>query len=485
VASGQRTRGNPSEDGEIRTRAPVDLEIGEVIAGKYAIERLLGRGGMGTVWLCLHLGLRERVAVKVMSRQVADNGDVRARFEREARASAKIKSRYVARVYDTGELADGRPYLVMEYMEGETLGQALHAARTMSLEDTVRILGQVGRGLARAHELGVVHRDIKPDNVFLAHTADDGVIAKVFDFGIVKLSDAIAMSSDMTQEGALLGTPQYMSPEQVEGVPIDLRSDIYSLGVMAFRMLSGKRLFPGESLSATLMKICNGPLPSLTEAAPGVPEAVETWFRRACARDREARFSSALECVEALVVAAGMPRPESSLSLPGQPMASGASGHSGFPLETPSGPSAAPWMPPSGMTGMGFGATERPRGTRGKVGLLVGLALAAVVALIFVLARGSHESPPPPVDTAAARSAPTASASSALPLNVAPASPPAPSTEPAPASSAPVDSSGATTQDAAPRPTVRPASPPVRRGPRSVAPGASSAPDERIHDVGY
>ncbi|HEY2513754.1 MAG TPA: serine/threonine-protein kinase, partial [Polyangiaceae bacterium] len=282
----------------------LDLAVGDRIAGKYVIERLLGRGGMGSVWLCTHLGLGERVAVKVMSQKMAADLETRARFEREARASARIKSRYVARVYDTGELPGERPFFVMEYMEGETLSQVLQRVTTLPLPEVVRILAQVGRGVARAHELGIVHRDIKPDNVFLAHTADDGMLAKVFDFGIVKEVDT--PNDGATREGVLLGTPHYMSPEQADGLPLDQRSDIYALGVLAFRMLTGKRPFQADSVLAVLVKICSAPLPSLAENAPFIPPAVEAWYRKACARDPKARFGSAIECVEALANAAGV-----------------------------------------------------------------------------------------------------------------------------------------------------------------------------------
>ncbi len=423
------TRGIESDradDGDVR-RAPIDLELGEIIAGKYSIERLLGRGGMGAVWLCTHLGLGERVAVKVMSRRMANNAEVRARFEREARASAKIKSRYVARVYDTGELTDLRPYIVMEYMEGETLGQALKVVPTKSLADTARILGQVGRGLARAHELGIIHRDIKPDNVFLAHTSDDGVIAKVFDFGIVKVSDTISAEDDATQEGALLGTPQYMSPEQVEGVTIDLRSDVYSLGVMAFRMLAGKRLFPGESLSATLMKICSGPLPSLTEVVPGLPPAVDTWFLRTCARDPAQRYGSALECVDALARAAGIVATP-DVSVP-PPAPSTVSAVTSPPLETPSELSAAAARasahraddsaPPPQST-----RVEAPRSRR-KVVVLAATVIAGLLALLIV-SKGARA--PDAVAGAAATSVlePLAPARSQPPAPIPSALPPPP-----------------------------------------------------------
>ena len=303
----------------------LDLAVGDRIAGKYVIERLLGRGGMGSVWLCTHLGLGERVAVKVMSQKMAADLETRARFEREARASARIKSRYVARVYDTGELPGERPFFVMEYMEGETLAQVLQRVTTLPLREVARILGQVGRGVARAHELGIVHRDIKPDNVFLAHTADDGVLAKVFDFGIVKEVDT--PNDGATREGVLLGTPHYMSPEQADGLPLDHRSDIYALGVLAFRMLTGKRPFQADSVLAVLVKICSAPLPSLAENAPSIPPAVEAWYRKTCSRDPKARFGSAIECVEALARAAGfsdLEGPRDVSILPPPPVRTGA-----------------------------------------------------------------------------------------------------------------------------------------------------------------
>ena len=299
-----------------------ELGVGETIAGKYAIEGLLGRGGMGTVWRCMHVGLGERVAVKVMSRKMADNREVRVRFEREARAAAKIKSRYVARVYDTGALPDGRPYIVMEYMEGETLADAMKGGESLPLADAVRILGQVGRGLARAHELGIVHRDVKPENVFLAHTSDDGVIAKVFDFGIVKVPDA--MNDGSTRVGVLVGTPHYMSPEQADGLTIDERSDIFSLGVLAYRMFTGKRLFSGDTIMQILMRICTAPLPSLLDQAPSVPPPVDDWFQRTCARKREDRFDSVIECVEALALAAGVEVSRDVSILPPPPSPRGA-----------------------------------------------------------------------------------------------------------------------------------------------------------------
>ncbi len=281
------------------------MTVGTVIADKYRIDARLGRGGMGTVWACTHLALGDRMAVKIVSTSTTLSREVRSRFSREARASARLKSRFSVQVFDSGELPHGTPYIVMEYLEGETLRQHLRRVTRLPLPETVGIVTQVARGLQRAHESGIVHRDIKPDNVFLAQTPDDGVVAKVFDFGVAKLMDAANGSE--TVAGMFIGTPQFMSPEQAMGRPdVDHRTDVYSLGVLAYRMLTGLSLYDTTSTTALLINICKGPLPQLRDQLPDLPPEVESWFQRTCARDRDVRFSSASECAEALLVAAGM-----------------------------------------------------------------------------------------------------------------------------------------------------------------------------------
>ncbi|MGD0679359.1 MAG: serine/threonine-protein kinase [Polyangiaceae bacterium] len=281
------------------------VNVGTIVAGKYRLDACLGSGGMGTVWSCTHLVLGERMAIKIVSTSTALSREVRARFAREARASARLKSRFSVHVFDCGELPHGTPYIVMEYLAGETLRQHLRRVTRLPLGETVGILTQVARGLERAHEAGIVHRDIKPDNIFLAQTSDDGLVAKVFDFGVAKLVDAA--NATETIEGTFIGTPQFMSPEQAMGRPdVDHRTDVYSLGVLAYRMLTGRGLYDATSIPALLFNICNGPLPLLRDLAPDTPPDVEIWFQKTCAREREERFASASECAEALLVAAGM-----------------------------------------------------------------------------------------------------------------------------------------------------------------------------------
>jgi serine/threonine-protein kinase len=285
---------------------PACSRAGEILSGKYRLERELGRGAMGTVWAAQHLTLGQRVAIKLIAAEHAQAAEARVRFSTEAKAAARLKSRHVVQVYDDGETAEGTPYIVMEYLEGETLEARLDRERELPLVDAVRITAQVARGLARAHAQGVVHRDLKPGNIFLARNDEDdlGWTAKVLDFGIAKVDEPTSLST--TKTGALLGTPLFMSPEQVRGASrVDARSDLYSLGVCFYNMVTGRYAFDGESFGDILVAICTDPLPELTNAAPGVSAAVGDWFRRCCARNPEDRFQSSDELVEKLQAAVG------------------------------------------------------------------------------------------------------------------------------------------------------------------------------------
>jgi serine/threonine-protein kinase len=286
---------------------PSTIREGEILGGKYRLEREIGRGSMGTVWSAVHLTLGQRVAIKLIGAEHAQLAEARQRFSTEAKAAARLRSRYVVQVYDDGETSAGTPYIVLEYLDGETLEQRLERERDLPLNDAVRITRHVARALSRAHASGIVHRDLKPSNVFLTRSEDDemGWLAKVLDFGIAKLEEHGIAST--TKTGALLGTPLFMSPEQVRCAnSVDARSDLYSLGMVFYNMLTGGYAFNGESFADVLVAICMGPLPDLHVAAPWVPGSVADWFQRACARDVQQRFQSADEMIEGLDLALGV-----------------------------------------------------------------------------------------------------------------------------------------------------------------------------------
>jgi eukaryotic-like serine/threonine-protein kinase len=284
---------------------------GTVIAGRYRLDGMIGKGGMGSVWSTMHLGLGQRVAVKLIAKRYAGSREARQRFDLEAKAVAQLKSRYVVQVFDNGETEDGTPYIVMELLDGESLDHRIERRGPIPLDQAVRILGQVGRALTRAHGLGIIHRDLKPENIFLTRSDedDDGEIAKVLDFGIAKIKTADTTSS-ATRTGTVLGTPLFMSPEQARGLKsVDHRTDLYSLGMVAFTMLTGRNAYSGESFGDILVAICTQPLPSLRTYAPMLPPALDAWMQRVCAKEPADRFAAVEPMMEALYAAAGIARP--------------------------------------------------------------------------------------------------------------------------------------------------------------------------------
>jgi serine/threonine protein kinase len=297
---------------------PSHIRPGLVIAGKYRLEQEIGRGSMGTVYRAVHVTLGQRVAIKLISAEHSQSVEARRRFSVEAKAAAKLRSRHVVTVYDDGETAEGNPYIVLELLEGETLEQRLERDHDMPLAEAVRIITHVGRALARAHAQGIVHRDLKPANIFLVKADDDeqGFIAKVLDFGIAKLESASG-EKGTTQAGTVLGTPLFMSPEQVRGASaVDHRADLYSLGMCLFHMLTGEFAYYSTNYSEILVGICTQPLPLLRAKAPWVPESIEQWFQRACAKEPLERFQSADEMTEALQAALGSPALSKHKSVP-------------------------------------------------------------------------------------------------------------------------------------------------------------------------
>ncbi len=285
-----------------RAREAREALVGKTIAGRYVLRGLLGHGGMGAVYEAEHLGLGKRVAIKFVDPEFATDEKVVARFAREARAMSAIESAHIVTVFDAGT-EDGRPYLVMELLRGEDLGQRLRRTRRVALAESMHIVAQVLKGLARAHAAGIVHRDLKPDNVFLIKHDTDPLFAKIVDFGISKIERPRANTSPLalTGRGTVLGTPFYMSPEQAQALPdVDGRTDLYSVGAILFECLTGRPPHTGESYEQIILSICMREAPSVQIYDPALPAEVEAFVKRSLLRDRTQRFTSAERMLAAL-----------------------------------------------------------------------------------------------------------------------------------------------------------------------------------------
>ncbi len=272
--------------------------VGLVLADRYELIESLGSGGMGSVWRARDRTLNAEVAVKLMGQQFAESAEAVARFRREAQAAAAIRSTYVVQILDYG-IDGGTPFIAMELLKGENLAQRLRREKTLPAELTGRFLGQVARALALSHSRGIVHRDMKPDNIFLVREEDEQ-LAKILDFGVARQTVGLADDSGLkTSTGAVMGTPYYMSPEQATGQPADHLTDIWSFGVIACECLTGKRAFNSQTLGGLFHAICMAPPPVPSRLGP-VPHGFDAWFSRAVAREKSARFQSIREAADRL-----------------------------------------------------------------------------------------------------------------------------------------------------------------------------------------
>jgi len=276
------------------------LREGDIIQGKYRVERVLGMGGMGVVVAAHHLQLDEKVAIKSLLPQGLGHPEALLRFEREARAAVKIKSEHIARVLDVARFDDGTPYLVMEHLEGRDLSNWLRARGPLSIEQAVELVVQACEAIAEAHTLGIVHRDLKPANLFVI-TGRDGLLeVKVLDFGISKSAESAGQAA-MTRTHSILGSPEYMSPEQLAAPKtVDWRTDIWSIGVTLFELLAGRVPFTGDELFELALKITQEPAPRISVLRDDVPVKLESVILRCLEKDRAARYQDVAELVAAL-----------------------------------------------------------------------------------------------------------------------------------------------------------------------------------------
>jgi len=285
---------------------------GEVIAGRYELVSPIGAGAMGWVWAAKHVALGSSVAIKFLHPETVASEEARLRFAREARIAATLgeRCRYVVRVIDYGVVDEVGPFLVMEYLRGEELATKLRREGRVSLFDTVHIVAQLCRALAVAHHKGVVHRDVKPGNVFLArpHT-NMAVFVKLMDFGVAKLLDGAGAESappSTTRVGAVIGTPSYMSPEQLLAQPVDHRSDLWGVATTVYRILTGELPFGNGTLAEMGVRIVTLMPRPPSEVVPALPKAIDVWMTKALAKSPDDRFQSAREMAEAFAAAAGV-----------------------------------------------------------------------------------------------------------------------------------------------------------------------------------
>ncbi len=293
-----------SKTGAVRALAQED-ESALLLDKRYRIIRLLGEGGMGSVHLAEHVGLNKRVAVKFLHLELAGQDEVVKRFDQEARVAASIRHKNIIEVYDVGLSAGGDPFLVMEYLEGESLGSLMKRSGPMDVGAACAVLEPTLLALAAANRQGIIHRDLKPDNIFLAHQSDEPPVVKIIDFGLSKITTS---SPDVSciQTGSILGTPAYMSPEQACGASdIDHRTDLYSIGTILFEILTGGLPYSGKNFTEFFAKLLTEEPRSPREVYPAFPVEAEPILRKALRKKPDERFQSAVEMLEALKTLSG------------------------------------------------------------------------------------------------------------------------------------------------------------------------------------
>jgi serine/threonine protein kinase len=282
-----------------------DVQVGQLIAGKYRVQQILGRGGMGVVMAALHEQLNQRVALKFLTDDAYQQPEAVTRFLREARAAVQIQSEHVARVMDVGTLESGAPYIVMEYLRGLDLKEVSTRRGPMPISEAVDFLLQACDAVAEAHSLGIVHRDLKPSNLFLTERPDGSPLVKVLDFGISKAlhggSGGQTSQQQMTASAAIMGSPQYMSPEQIRSSKnVDARADVWALGTILHELIAGAPAYVADTVPGLLAMIVADPPPPLSAARPDAPADIEAAVLRCLQKDRELRFGNVAELAHAL-----------------------------------------------------------------------------------------------------------------------------------------------------------------------------------------
>ncbi len=296
----------PTEPGSSSDDADNAVWVGKTV-GKYEIVRLLGRGGMGSVYEALNTGIGKRVAMKFVDADTAKNKDAVARFQREAQAASAVESAHIVEIFDSGTTDSGEPFIVMELLRGEDLGHRIKRLGRLEVPEALHITAQILRGLHRAHAAGIVHRDLKPDNIFLVDRDDDPTFAKILDFGISKVQRTSELSPrTITREGTVLGTPFYMAPEQAQAAPdIDGRADLWAAGAILYECLTGRPPHVGTTYEQVIIAICTKEAEDIRLHNPIISEGLSQVVQKALHRDRKERFATAREFLETLIEHSG------------------------------------------------------------------------------------------------------------------------------------------------------------------------------------
>jgi serine/threonine-protein kinase len=446
---------------------------GDVIAGKYQVEKVLGKGGMGVVVAARHTSLRQHVAVKFLLPKALTLPGAAERFLREARAAVAIRSEHVARVIDVGELESGAPYMVMEYLTGTDFGQVLKTRGTLPLKEAVDYVLQACEALAEAHALGVVHRDLKPGNLFLTTRADGSPLVKVLDFGLSKATKPGEDEHSLTAPDVIVGSPHYMSPEQLRSLKqVDARSDVWALGVILYQLLSGRRPFESDSLVGTCARIAAEPPTPLRERKPDVPAELETIIGRCLEKDREKRLQTVADLAR-LLAPYGSERAPISVERIVRVIEGERASVSGVSTLQLSEKDIIAQDPTAAASAWGK-TSERARRAPTTAIVTVGAVIAFGVAILLLIRSGEHPAQQP---AAAATSLPAPQPVQA-PITTAAVEPTSAPTQTAAANTAP-GAPAQTSEPAAPSPTADPKERPGKTTSKTTSPtkpGATSAP---------